>query len=124
MLVTGCAAQRRADLPRPTKPIKLVTVLPLEATPAGSAQKRVPPDAGRAVTGQVYAALANRSDFRFVPDLSVEDAVKAPNIANAPSLEARAAELGKALSADAVIFGTVSRFDERVGTEYGATSPA
>lgn len=116
----------------PTKPIKLVAVLEIEPVPRGAtwlsgdgeSQKRMPPDAGRALTGQVYAVLANRSDFRFVPDLTVDDAAKGPAIAKQGSTEARARELGKAVSADGVIFGTVSRFDERVGTELGATEPA
>jgi hypothetical protein len=44
-------------------------------------------------------------------------------VASGP-LEDRARELGKSVAADGVIFGTVSRFDERVGTDLGATEPA
>ena len=130
-LVMGCAARRATELPAPVKPIKLVAVLEIQPATAGAtavagdgeAQRRLPRDAGRAVTGQIYSVIANRSDFRFVPDLTVSDASKLAGIASGPLLE-RARELGKAVGADGVIFGTVSRFDERVGTELGATEPA
>jgi hypothetical protein len=128
---TGCAARRSTDLPAPTKPIKLIAVLEIQAASPGAtsvsadgeAQRRLPPDAGRAVTGQIYSVLANRSDFRFVPDLTVSDTSRQPGIAGGLLLD-RARELGKAVASDGVIFGTVTRFDERVGTELGATSPA
>jgi hypothetical protein len=131
LMISGCAAHRHTDLPAPTKPIKLVAVLEIQAATLGAtsvsgdgeAQRRLPADAGRAVTGQIYSVLANRSDFRFVPDLTVSDTSKQPGIASG-TLEDRARELGKAVASDGVIFGTVTRFDERVGTELGATTPA
>ena len=92
-------------------------------TADGEALRRLPADAGRAVTGQIYSVLANRADFRFVPDLTVTDVSKQPSIASGALLE-RARELGKSVAADGVLFGTVTRFDERVGTELGATEPA
>jgi hypothetical protein len=127
----GCAARRPSDLPAPIKPIKLIAVLEIQPAAAGAtamtsdgeAQRRLPADAGRAVTGQIYSVLADRPDFRFVPDLTVSDTSKQRSIASGP-LEERARELGKAVAADGVIFGTVSRFDERVGTDLGATEPA
>lgn len=131
LVVGGCAARQPSTLPAPIKPIRLIAVLELQAAPPGAttissdgeAQRRLPPDAGRAVTGQIYSVIANRSDFRFVPDLTVTDAAKQPRVASGP-LEERARELGKSVAADGVIFGTVTRFDERVGTDIGATEPA
>jgi hypothetical protein len=127
----GCAARRPTDLPAPIRPIKLVAVLEIQPARAGATtvagdgeqQRRLPPDAGLAVTGQIYSVIANRSDYRFVPDLTVSDTSKQPRIATG-ALPDRALELGKAVGADGVIFGTVSRFDERIGTELGATEPA
>jgi hypothetical protein len=114
-------------------PIGLVAVLPFEiaAQPSGTpavgeerAPLRVTSDASRGVTAQVYAVLAERSDFRFVPDLTVADTVRNTEVTGAATLMGRALALGKLVQSDGVIFGTVSRFEERVGTEYGATSPA
>jgi hypothetical protein len=132
VLIGGCAARRPTEHPAPSKPIKLIAVLEIALAPGGASasasdgetQRRLPPDAGRAITGQIYSVLANRSDIRFVPDLTIGDATKQPTITQGASAAARALALGKAVAADGVIFGTVSRFDERVGTEFGATQPA
>jgi hypothetical protein len=84
----------------------------------------MPPDAGMAITGQIYEVLAHDPKFRFVPDLTISDAVNRPAVAQASGLVARAVALGKEVKADTVIYGQVFRFRERVGTEYGASEPA
>lgn len=123
--LVGCSA-RQSGGERPQ--IDLLAVLPIELAapkqPDEGEEKPLPADAGLAVTAQIYRFLAAQSEFRFVADLTIQDAVQAPSVRDAPDLKARAVALGKDVSADAVIFGTVSRFDERVGTEWGATSPA
>jgi hypothetical protein len=124
-VLLGCSA-RQPESEHP--PIDLLAVLPIEAVAPqstfGEEQAPLPPDAGLAVTAQIYDFLAARSDFRFVADLTVQDAMQRSSVQDAPNLTARAVALGKEVAADAVIFGTVSRFRERVGTELGATSPA
>lgn len=106
----------------------LIAVLPVEPAPAprdGAAAAPPPgPDAGLAVTAQVYRSLADQTDFRFVPDLTVDDEVSTPEVRSAGDLLDRAVALGKQVGADAVIFGRVFRFQKRVGTQYGATQPA
>jgi hypothetical protein len=130
IVLPGCAAKRPPELPKPVGPIRVLAVLDIEpGVPGPTAEEakappRVPPEAGRAVTGQIYGVLANRRDFRFVPDLAVADVTRDPAVRGAASLIDRARALSKAVTTDAVLFGTVSRFDERVGTRYGATSPA
>jgi Peptidoglycan-synthase activator LpoB len=123
-LVVGCSAQQ----PQKERPqIDLLAVLPIElkgASSEGSDRPALPADAGLAVTAQIYRFLASRPDFRFVADLTVQDYSERSSVRDAPDLTARAVALGKEVSSDAVIFGTVSRFRERVGTELGATSPA
>ena len=123
-LLLGCSArQPQAERPR----IDLLAVLPIErkgTSSDGDEGKVLPEDAGVAVTAQVYRFLASRPDFRFVADLALQDVVQGPSVRGAADLESRAVALGKEVSADAVIFGTVSRFRERVGTEFGVTSPA
>lgn len=124
-LLLGCGA-RQPQVERPR--IDVLAVLPIEAAaPKSSADEEksaLPGDAGLAVTAQIYRFLANQSEFRFVADLTVQDAVQRPSVRGASSLTSRAVALGKEVAADAVLFGTVSRFRERVGTELGATSPA
>jgi hypothetical protein len=129
-LLAGCPAKPPAE---PRAPISLLAVLeieevtpnqtapvPGEIRPAG----RLVPGAGRAVTAQIYGVLVERSEFRFVPDLAVADAMRSPEVDQAANLVERARELGKVVGAEGVICGTVSRFEERIGTQYGATQPA
>jgi hypothetical protein len=84
----------------------------------------VPSDAGQVVTAQIYGALAERPQFRVVPDLSVTSLLASERVRRAKDLRERALALGRAAEADGVIFGKVSQFRERVGTELGARSPA
>lgn len=109
------------------EPIGLVAVLPIERaesisdTPAVEGEP-LAPGAERVVTAQIYAVLSSSSEWRFVPDLTAAAALG--QIRSAGDIEARALALGKAVNADAVLFGTVSRYVERVGSEYGARRPA
>lgn len=124
-VLLGCSAKQPQDeLPK----IDLLAVLPIELSDVrhsdGEDPYPVPEEAGLAVTAQIYRFLADRPDFRFVADLLIQDVVQRSSVRDAPALVARAVALGKETSADAVLFGTVSRFRERIGTEWGATSPA
>ena len=107
----------------------LVAVLPVEpvsAPPQRGTLAAPPPsdEGGLSVTAQVYRALADQTEFRVVPDLTVEDEVATPAVRNAGDLLGRAVALGKDVGADAVIFGRVFRFQKRVGTQFGVTQPA
>jgi peptidoglycan-synthase activator LpoB len=80
------------------------------------------PGAERVVTAQIYGVLSNSSRWRFVPDLAVSQALG--KIDSGGDLATRARALGQAVGADAVLCGTVSRYVEREGAEYGAKRPA
>jgi peptidoglycan-synthase activator LpoB len=123
---TGCAARKNG-----APPVHVLAVLPVErvslalgSAPGTSEPEPLPPDAATAVTGQIYRVLAVQSWFRFVPDLTAVDAAQSPTVSAETDLAAKARAFGKQVNADAVIFGSVSRFRERVGSEYGATQPA
>lgn len=83
---------------------------------------RLAPGAERVVTAQIYEVLSSSSRWRFVPDLTTTQALSKLPVTG--DLASRARALGKAVGADAVLFGTVSRYVERVGSEYGAKEPA
>jgi hypothetical protein len=108
--------------------MQLLAVLPLEPAAATSADRTAmplpPPDAGLSVTAQIYRVLAEQTEFRFVPDLTVADEMETPEVRHAGSTIERAVALGKEVGADGVIFGHVFRFQKRVGTAFGATQPA
>ena len=107
--------------------VNLIAVMPTEREEAGGApsadtRPRIKVGAERVVTAEIYSVLANSTKWRFVPDLTVVQAL--PKIGTQGSLQSRARELGTAVKADAVLFGTVSRYKERIGGEYGAQEPA
>jgi hypothetical protein len=121
----GCSLLR--STPRIDERVGLIAVMPIErATPerAGSAEDgpALEPGAERVVTAQIYRVLSSSSQWRFVPDLTVAQAMS--KIGSTGDQAARARALGKAVGADAVLFGTVFRYSERVGGEYGAKEPA
>lgn len=124
LAAAGCSAFRRAQ---ERVPLELLAVLPLEKATSGGEDEgsaQLPPDATEAVTARIYGVLANQAEFRFVPDLTVRDALDDPRLRHLEDLTARAQKLGREVGADGVIFGRVFRFRERVGTRFGATEPA
>jgi hypothetical protein len=131
--VSGCSLLHRqgSEQPEPTAPVnmQLLAVLPIEpaAAPADGKDGGGPPppdEAGMAVTAQIYRALADQTEFRFVADLAVSDVLGTPAVRRAGGLVERAVALGKEVGADGVLFGRVFRFRKRVGTQYGASEPA
>lgn len=92
--------------------------LPLAQADAG----QLAPGAEEVITAQVYEVLSSSPKWRFVPDLTVSQALE--KVSKTAPLRERAVELGKLLDVDAVLCGTVSRFVERVGRQYGARQPA
>jgi hypothetical protein len=117
---------------KPLGPIGRIAILRLdrgEATPDAtlgrgeeSPTPLLAPDAEAVVTAQIYGVMANDARWRLVPDLDVAEAMR--RISTAGTLASRAQALGKETRADAVLTGRVSRFQERVGTQFGSRHPA
>ncbi|MEO8601429.1 MAG: hypothetical protein ABI629_02525 [bacterium] len=109
---------------RPPMPVHVLAVLPLStgADVHGGAVSR--DDGAATVTAQIYRILAEQTAFRFAPDLTVVDALATAEVRTASGQLERAVALGKAVGADAVIVGQVTRFSPRVGTAYGASQGA
>jgi len=103
------------------EPVDLIAVLPIERDPAVDAS-HVAPGGERVVTAAIYEVLSSSPEWRFVPDLAVSQALSQADLSGDQLLRAR--WLGKEVKADAVLYGMVSRYSERVGAEYGAKEPA
>jgi hypothetical protein len=123
--LAGCSLLQSS--PKITEHIDLFAVLPIERVepseaPPGDRPGRLAPGAQNVVTAQIYDVLSSSPEWRFVPDLTVEQALT--RISPHQDLESRALALGKAVGAEGVLYGTVSRYVERVGGDYGARQPA
>jgi hypothetical protein len=121
----GCNPFHRP--PKLPERVDLIAIMPIEPLGRSSATPPVPvetlaPGAGREVTAAVYGVLTSSSEWRVVADLTVAQALA--HMKGEGDLTSRARALGKEVGADAVLFGTVSRYVERVGAEYGARQPA
>jgi TolB-like protein len=126
LLVGSSGCSYFSSAPKLEEQIDLIAVMPIEReepNPDDPTRKGwLAPGAERVVTAQVYWVLSSSSEWRFVPDLTVTQALA--KVPRSGDLATRARALGREVGADAVIFGTVSRYEERVGTEYGAIEPA
>jgi TolB-like protein len=119
LLVSGCSLVQ--SKPPVEEVITQVAVLPFAR--GGPAEgEPVPAAASTVLTAQVYGVLASAPVWRFVPDLTVAQALT--TLDTSAPLAARAAALGKAVGATAVLCGTVTRYQERQGSAYGVTRPA
>jgi len=123
LAVAGCNPFHHP--PKLPERVDLIAVMPIEAaehtgaTPAEHVET-LPPGAPRQVTAAVYGALTSSSEWRVVPDLTVAQVLTHVN--REGDLRSRARALGKEVGADAVVYGTVSRYVERA--EYAARAPA
>jgi len=122
LVVAACGAK---EPPSPPLFARVVAVLPFETAPgADKGEKRGEAKGGDLVTAQVYRYLSQQTTYRIIPDVTVVDTLATPELRRAIGQRERAALLGKATGADGVLFGRVDRFDQRVGTAYGASEPA
>jgi hypothetical protein len=125
LVLNGCSLLHHG--PTIEEKIGLIAVMPIERAEPTSAtpppeSPTLAPGAERVVTAEIYAVLSSSSSWRFVPDLTVSDALG--HIPPGGDLQSRARALGKAVGADGVLFGTVFRYRNRVGSEFGTREPA
>lgn len=110
---------------RPPLFARVVAVMPFEtAASAAKGERRGEATAGDLVTAQAYRYLSEQTTYRVVPDLTVVDTLATPELRRAIGNREKGGELGKAVGADGVLFGRVDRYEQRVGTAYGASEPA
>jgi hypothetical protein len=121
LCLSACAA-RQAD--HPPLPVHLLAVLPLQDGPQVAKGVTPQEDGAAIVTAQLYRVLAEQTEIRFAPDLTIVDTLATPELRATRSQLDTAVALGKAVGADAVVVGTVTRFSPRVGTAYGASQGA
>jgi|SRR5581483_9649867 len=99
--------------------IDRVAVMPIvAAVPFGG--DPLAPGAADVITADAYQQASGA--WKVVPQNQVMRAVA--NVPSGVSLDDAALQVGQAVGADAVLYGTVERYVERVGVGYAADKPA
>jgi hypothetical protein len=100
-----------------------VAVMPLiDAPPAGG--EPLAQDAAEAVTAELYSQVSVAGGWDVVPAEDVAEAMQKLPPTTPNNIDQNAMQLGQAIAADGILYGTVERYRERVGLDYAAASPA
>jgi PBP1b-binding outer membrane lipoprotein LpoB len=100
-----------------------LAVMPLIDEP-DQMDKTLPESAAASITAELYAHAVSMGGWEVVPQDDVDDAMQQMAPTTPADLNQNALAMGRKVAADAVIFGTVSRYRERVGYNYAAQTPA
>ena len=103
--------------------INRVAVMPLVAATPGVGETMAPGGA-EAITAELYSQVAVAGGWDPIPEQDVADAMQKLPPTTPLNLDQNALKLGHDVSADGVIYGTVEKYQERVGMDYSAASPA
>jgi hypothetical protein len=103
--------------------IHKIAVLPLVDQP-DQIDKTLPPEAAQSITAAIYARANELGGWEVVPQDDVDAALQQLPPLTVADLDQNALALGRKVAADGVIYGTASRYRERVGFDYAAQSPA
>jgi hypothetical protein len=110
-----------------TVTINRVAVMPLiDAAPGAATAGGSPlaPGAAEAISAELYSQVAMAGGWEPIPEQDVAEAMQKMPPTTLLDLDANALKLGHDVSADGVIYGTVEKYQERVGADYAAASPA
>lgn len=92
--------------------------VPLGTTPGGRSTER---DAPEILARTIYSVMAGMPNWQMISDSEVREVAQTlPPVSETIGLR----QIGQMVYADAVITGSMQRFRERVGDEWGAKSPA
>ena len=103
--------------------INRVAVMPLVDAPPGGGEP-LAPGAAEAISAELYSQVAVAGGWDPIPEQDVADAMQKLPPSTIGNIDENALKLGREVSADGVLYGTVDRYKERVGADYAAASPA
>src|SRR5262249_50567535 len=103
--------------------VNRIAVMPLvDDVPIGS--EPLAPGASDAVTAELYSQASIAGGWEVIPQDDVMQAMQKLPPTTVSNLDQIAMELGRQVAADAVLYGSVQRYQERVGLDYSAATPA
>jgi hypothetical protein len=103
--------------------IDRITILPLVGDPPKEGAP-LAPGATDAITAELYSQAALAGGWQVVPLDDVTQALQNLPPSTPADLETNAFALGRLVAADGVLFGTVERYQERVGIDDSDAKPA
>jgi hypothetical protein len=103
--------------------VRKIAVMSLIEVP-DQVDKEFASGAGESISAALYAKASLMGGWQVVPQDDVEQAMQQLPPTNAGNLEQNAIALGKKVNADGVIYGTVTRYRDRVGYEFAASTSA
>ena len=135
-LLAGCSfgpgnLQSRHSTDLETRRIRRIAVVPPSVL-SGRSQSKVPlgttsgarsteRDAPEILARTIYSVMAGMPNWQMISDSEVREVAQTlPPVSETIGLR----QIGQMVYADAVITGSMQRFRERVGDEWGAKSPA
>ena len=122
-LVKGSSLQSHSVRSIKTITINRVAVMPLiEAAHGGGGD--LAPGAPEAVTAELFSQVSVAGGWETIAQQDVAEAMQKLPPTTPANLDENALKLGHDVSADGVIYGTVERYQERVGMDYSASQPA
>ena len=132
LALTGCGPGTRVFVHSDIKNYHLerIVIIPFteddkESDGRSLTSRKVEKGSGEILTNIIYEALKKRSDIKLVSMEDVAGAIKGIVDADAGlPIRSMAARIGRELKADAVIIGSVTSFQERVGSSLGIERPA
>jgi hypothetical protein len=100
---------------------RIAVMPPIDAPAPGST---VAEGASDSLTAELQAKMALDAGWQVVPESDVADLMQKMPPTTAANLQQNASELGHKALADAVLYGEIETYKERVGGDYAAASPA
>jgi TolB-like protein len=100
-----------------------VAVMPIIEHPNATGEP-IEEGAAESLTADVWGRMTLVSGWEVVPESDVRGVMQQMAPTTLANMQDNALKLGRQVSADAVVYGTVTRYQERVGSDYAAKSPA
>ena len=106
-----------------TVKVHRVAVMPVIDHPNATGET-IEDGAAESITADVWGRMTLVSGWEVVPESDVRGVMQQLPPTTLANMQDNAMKLGRQLYADAVVYGTVTRYEERVGSDYAAKSPA
>jgi hypothetical protein len=101
-----------------------VAVMPLMDYPDVTEPNSIMEGAAQSLTAQLYSQMQLAGGWEVVPEDDVIQAMQKLPPTNRANLDTNALALAREVSADAILYGTVHKYEDRVGSSYAAAQPA